>query len=172
MSRNLWQSPVVSVHKYDHDCAVLPMLNRHYDRIRALIIQFRDCSNAKPHDTNPRYAWHDIRQRKQTLIIAAAVRSTSKVQQLELEGDIQIAYSKLRSAWYKGRSVGQKLPIKLKQVWAIRTRLELAENDRNHAPLNKAIVSKLGGCDLVRRWTAQRGRRTLSVNFSSRKRPL
>jgi hypothetical protein len=36
----------------------------------------------------------------------------------------------LRPAWNKGRIVGQKLPLKPKHVWAIRVRLELAENDR------------------------------------------
>ncbi|HJO52517.1 MAG: integrase, partial [Sulfitobacter dubius] len=34
----------------------------------------------------------------------------------------------LRPAWNKGRIVGQKRPLKPKHVWAIRVRLELAEN--------------------------------------------
>jgi site-specific recombinase XerD len=56
----------------------------------------------------------------------------------------------LRPAWNKGRIVGQKLPLKLKHVWAIRVRLELAENHRELALFNIAIDRKLRGCDLVR----------------------
>ena len=56
----------------------------------------------------------------------------------------------LRPAWNKGRIVGQKLPLKPKHVWAIRVRLELAENHRDIALFNMAIDSKLRGCDLVR----------------------
>ena len=37
-----------------------------------------------------------------------------------------------------------------KHVWAIRVRLEIAENHRDLALLNTAIDSKLRGCDLVR----------------------
>ena len=55
----------------------------------------------------------------------------------------------LRPAWNKGRLVGQKRPLKPKHVWAIRVRLELAENHRDLALFNMAIDSKLRGCDLV-----------------------
>jgi len=55
-----------------------------------------------------------------------------------------------RPAWNKGRIVGQKRPLKPKHVWAIRVRLELAENHRDLALFNMAIDSKLRGCDLVR----------------------
>lgn len=51
--------------------------------------------------------------------------------------------------WNKGRIIGQKRPLLPKQVWAIRVRLELAENQRNLALFNVAIYSKLRGCDLV-----------------------
>ena len=54
-----------------------------------------------------------------------------------------------RRAWNKGRLVGQKRPLLPKQVWAIRTRLELAGNLRDLALFNVAIDSKLRGCDLV-----------------------
>ena len=54
-----------------------------------------------------------------------------------------------RAAWNKGRIVGQKRPLKPKHVWAIRVRLELAENHRDLALFNMAIDSKLRGCDLV-----------------------
>jgi hypothetical protein len=56
----------------------------------------------------------------------------------------------LRPAWNKGRIVGQKRPLKPKHVWAIRVRLELAENYRDLALFNLAIDSKLRGCDLVK----------------------
>ena len=56
----------------------------------------------------------------------------------------------LRPAWNKGRIIGQKKPLKPKHVWAIRVRLELAENHRDLALFNLAIDSKLRGCDLVK----------------------
>jgi len=55
-----------------------------------------------------------------------------------------------RPPWNKGRLIGQKRPLKPRQVWAIRTRLELAGNQRNLVLFNLAIDSKLRGCDLVR----------------------
>lgn len=56
----------------------------------------------------------------------------------------------LRPAWNKGRIVGQKRPLMPKHVWAIRVRLEIAENLRDLALFNLAIDSKLRGCDLVK----------------------
>ena len=56
----------------------------------------------------------------------------------------------LRPAWNKGRIVGQKRPLKPKYIWAIRVRLELAENHRDLALFNLAIDSKRRGCDLVK----------------------
>ena len=55
-----------------------------------------------------------------------------------------------RLAWNKGRLVGQKQPLMPKHVWAIRVRLEIAENHRDLALFKTAIDSKLRGCDLVR----------------------
>jgi len=55
-----------------------------------------------------------------------------------------------RVPWNKGRLVGQKRPLLPRQVWAIRARLELADNLRDLALFNLAIDSKLRGCDLVR----------------------
>lgn len=51
--------------------------------------------------------------------------------------------------WNKGRLIGQKLPLKLKEIWAIRIRLQLADRLRDLALFNLAIDSKLRGCDLV-----------------------
>ena len=56
----------------------------------------------------------------------------------------------LRPAWNTGRIVGQKRPLKPKHVWAIRVRLELAENHRDLPLFNLAIDSKLRGCDLMK----------------------
>src|SRR3989442_6395814 len=49
-----------------------------------------------------------------------------------------------------GMLVGQKLPLRLKEIWAIRIRLQLANRARELALFNLAIDSKLRGCDLVR----------------------
>jgi len=54
------------------------------------------------------------------------------------------------SPWNKGKLVGQKLPLKLKEIWAIRVRLQLADNKRDLALFNLAIDSKLRGSDLVK----------------------
>ena len=51
--------------------------------------------------------------------------------------------------WNKGKLVGQKPPLKLKEVWEIRTRLQIANNIRELALFNLAIDSKLRSCDLV-----------------------
>jgi integrase len=52
--------------------------------------------------------------------------------------------------WNKGKLMGQKLPLKLKEIWAIRIRLQMAQNTRELALFNLAIDSKLRGCDLVK----------------------
>jgi len=52
--------------------------------------------------------------------------------------------------WNKGKLVGQKLPLKLQEIWSIRIRLQLAQNIRDLALFNLAIDSKLRGCDLVK----------------------
>lgn len=51
--------------------------------------------------------------------------------------------------WNKGKIVGQKAPLKLKEIWAIRVRLQLAQRHRELALLNLALDSKLRACDLV-----------------------
>lgn len=52
--------------------------------------------------------------------------------------------------WNKGKLVGQKAPLKLKEIWSIRIRLELSKRIRDLALFNLAIDSKLRGCDLVK----------------------
>jgi integrase len=52
--------------------------------------------------------------------------------------------------WNKGRLTGQKRPLRPKDVWGIRVRLQLEHRARDLALFNLAIDSKLRGCDLVR----------------------
>lgn len=51
--------------------------------------------------------------------------------------------------WNKGRLIGQKAPLRLREFWAIRIRLQLADKVRDLALFNLAIDSKLRGRDLV-----------------------
>ena len=59
------------------------------------------------------------------------------------------ASSERREPWNKGKLVGQKAPLKLKDIWAIRVRLEMFDRKRELALFNLAIDSKLRACDLV-----------------------
>ena len=54
------------------------------------------------------------------------------------------------SPWNKGRLIGQKPPLKLREVWTVRTRLQMAGNAREVALFNLAVDNALGGCDLAR----------------------
>ena len=55
-----------------------------------------------------------------------------------------------REPWNKDKLVGQKAPLKLKEIWSIRIRLELSHRVRELALFNLAIDSKLRACDLVK----------------------
>jgi integrase len=57
--------------------------------------------------------------------------------------------AQLCTPWNKGRLVGQKRPLRPKEVWAIRVRLQMKRRKRDLALFNLAIDSKLRGCDLV-----------------------
>ena len=52
--------------------------------------------------------------------------------------------------WNKGKLIGQKPPLKLKEIWSIRTRLQISNKVRDLALFNLAIDSKLRGCDLLK----------------------
>ncbi|MEJ8563527.1 tyrosine-type recombinase/integrase [Yoonia sp. GPGPB17] len=87
------------------------------------------------------------------------------------------AVTQKRRAWNKGRIIGQKRPLLPKQVWAIRTRLELAGYLRDLTLFNVAIDSKLRGCDLVKLSVSDlvkhdRVRERVSVIQSKTKRPV
>jgi len=61
-----------------------------------------------------------------------------------------IKYQQSEAPWNKGKIVGQKLPLKLQEIWAIRTRLQIEEQFRDLALFNLAVDSKLRASDLVR----------------------
>jgi len=52
--------------------------------------------------------------------------------------------------WNKGKLVGQKAPLKPKEVWAIRARLQMENRVRELALFDLGIDSKLRACDLVK----------------------
>jgi integrase len=55
-----------------------------------------------------------------------------------------------RVPWNKSRFTGPKPPLKPKQIWGIRARLQIAKRTRDLALFDLALDSKLRGCDLVR----------------------
>jgi integrase len=57
--------------------------------------------------------------------------------------------SQLTQPWNKGKLTGAKPPLRPKHVWAVRTRLQLANRLRDLALFDLAIDSKLRGCDVV-----------------------
>jgi hypothetical protein len=61
-----------------------------------------------------------------------------------------MATERPREPWNKGKIVGQKSPLKLKEIWAIRIRIQLAERTRELALFNLGIDSKPRACDLVK----------------------
>jgi hypothetical protein len=53
--------------------------------------------------------------------------------------EIKTNSASLRVAWNKGRLVGQKRPLRPKEVWAIRLRLQIKHRKRDLAMFNLAI---------------------------------
>ncbi|MFM0205487.1 hypothetical protein PQR53_37355 [Paraburkholderia fungorum] len=51
---------------------------------------------------------------------------------------------------FKGKFIGQKPPLKLKEIWAIRIRLQLSARTYDLAIFNLAIDSKSRACDLTK----------------------
>ena len=66
-----------------------------------------------------------------------------------MEQLIETIHTAAWEPWNKGKLVGQKAPLRLKEIWAIRIRLQLAERTRELALFNLAVDSKLRSCDLV-----------------------
>jgi integrase len=61
-----------------------------------------------------------------------------------------IASSVPRVPWNNDKLTGQKPPRKLREIWAIRIRLQLGARTRDLAMFNLAIDSKLRACDLTK----------------------
>jgi hypothetical protein len=67
----------------------------------------------------------------------------------ELLMDTQTTPVESHAPWNKGKLVGQKSPLRINEIWAIRVRLQLSHRIRELALFNLAIDSKLRACDLV-----------------------
>ena len=50
-----------------------------------------------------------------------------------------------KAPWNKGKLVGQKPPLKLKEIWAIRIHLQIGEKHRDLALFNLAIETVSSG---------------------------
>ena len=61
-----------------------------------------------------------------------------------------LKYKPMQIPWNKGKLVGQKPPLKLQEIWAIRIRLQIDRRHRDLALFNLAIDSKLRACDLLK----------------------
>jgi hypothetical protein len=53
--------------------------------------------------------------------------------------------------WNKGKIDRLEAPLRTKDVWSIRTKLQVERRTRDLAMFNLAIDSKLRGCDVVAR---------------------
>src|ERR1700746_692718 len=62
---------------------------------------------------------------------------------------LQKPESRRQSPWNKGKLIGSKPPLRTKDVWSIRTKLQVEKRTRDLAMFNLAIDSKLRGCDEV-----------------------
>ena len=54
-----------------------------------------------------------------------------------------------RTPGNKGKVIGQKAPLKPKDIWAIRVRLQIQHRSKHLALFNLGFDSKLRDCDLV-----------------------
>ena len=75
------------------------------------------------------------------------VRSGSRRHSMHAAIPSLIGFAK--APWNKGRRTGQKRPLRPREVWTIRARLQLERRQRDLVLFNLAIDSKLRGCDLV-----------------------
>jgi integrase len=56
----------------------------------------------------------------------------------------------VNTGWSGYHVIGPKLPLKLKEIWAARIRLQMANRVRDLALFDLGLDSKLRGCDLVK----------------------
>jgi integrase len=61
-----------------------------------------------------------------------------------------LSVTPVKEPWNKGKIVGQKAPLRLKDIWAIRIRLQLGHRTRELAMFDLGLDSKLRACDLVK----------------------
>ncbi len=61
-----------------------------------------------------------------------------------------LKYKSRKVPWNKSKLIGQKSPLKLREIWAIRNRLQIEHRNRDLALFNLAIDSKLRACDLLK----------------------
>ena len=54
------------------------------------------------------------------------------------------AAAAIKAPWNKGKIIGSKPPLRIKNVWSIRTKLQVDGRLRDLAMFNLAIDSKLG----------------------------
>jgi integrase len=80
---------------------------------------------------------------------ARAGKGRAGIEEATMHATIPTLVGFAKPPWNKGRLIGQKRPLKPKEVWAIRVRLQLEGRKRDLALFNLAIDSKLRGCDLV-----------------------
>jgi hypothetical protein len=57
--------------------------------------------------------------------------------------------TRAKPPWNNGKLIGSKPPLRTKDVWSIRTKLQVEKRTRDLAMFNLAIDSKLRGCDVV-----------------------
>ena len=66
-----------------------------------------------------------------------------------MQYQVNAAPAPKRVPWNKGKLTGTKPPLRPKQVWSIRTKLQIEGRTRDLAMFNLAIDSKLRGCDVA-----------------------
>ena len=63
---------------------------------------------------------------------------------------VTVSVTPSKAPWNKGKIAGQKAPLRLKDIWAIRIRLQIGKRTRELALFDLGLDSKLRACDLVR----------------------
>ena len=63
---------------------------------------------------------------------------------------MSIIATRSRQPWDRGKLVGQKPPLRLRDIWSIRVRLQIAVRTRDLVLFDLAIDSKLRACDLTK----------------------
>src|SRR5688500_17715747 len=66
-----------------------------------------------------------------------------------MQGSITDHTGRTTAPWNRGKLIGLKPPLKAKEIWSIRVRLQVAHRVRDLALFNLALDSKLRAGDLV-----------------------